>query len=337
MKNSSTDSSEPTPNAAQPELETAEVLRGQATRYLVVLATGLLVGLVVAELLLRTFVLAVDDGRAHRIQVIYRASSPDVVLGDSHLYLPFVNSDRFVGLARAGSSPMALEIVAREYFRHVAPGRVIVEASPQLFRRAMEERRDQGHAGYFTHHFGQPFVVAVLEPGIRRELAAIWNFPALIKSADMARGRKKIDGPVVDGEAKRRRELTMGEHLEETRARLQSNQPMPDVTTRESFRAYRRTLEALQERGAQLCMASTPVTTLYLALSGENPAYVEAERALRALATELDVPFVDFVDLDLPLEVDSFRNPDHLTTRSGELYAARLERACFSPRPAAGP
>ena len=53
------------------------------------------------------------------------------------------------------------------------------------------------------------------------------------------------------------------------------------------------------------------------------------ERALRDLASELGIPFVDYLDLDLPLAVDSFTNPDHLTTRMGELYAARLEQACF--------
>jgi len=284
---------------------------------------------VAAEILLRLLVLDVEDGRAHRVQVVYRASRPDVVLGDSHLYLPFVNSERFVNLARAGSSPHALEIVAREYFRHVDPGRVIVEASPQLFRELMQVRLEQGHERYFTHNFGQPFAVAVLEPGISRELAALWDFPALLKSADVARGRRKTGGPIVEREAQRRRDLDEDERNELTRSRIQSNRPVPQVRTSPGFLAYRRMLEDLKARGAEVCLARTPVTDLYVRLSGEDPVYVETEAALRQLATELDVPFVDFLDLELPFDVASFRNPDHLTTRAGELYAARLERACF--------
>ena len=82
---------------------------------------------------------------ANRVALIYHAELPDAVFGDSHLYRPFIDSERFANLARAGSSPHALEIVAREYFRHVDPGRVIVEASPQLFNKLMQTRTAQHH------------------------------------------------------------------------------------------------------------------------------------------------------------------------------------------------
>ena len=318
MKSSSTDSSDGPVTGHH-----------EAKIYLWILAAGLALGLVTAEILLRTFVLDVVDGRAHRVRVVYEAHESDVVLGDSHLYLPFVNSERFVNLARPGSSPHALEIVAREYFRHRAPGRVIVEASPQLFRSLMQQRKDQHHDRYFTHNFGQPFVLAVFEPGISRELAALWNFAALRKSADVARGRRRLDGPIVERQAQRRRSQTREMRVAAARGRIQSNRPVAEVRTSPSFLAYRRMLEDLKEAGATVCLARTPVTELYLTLSAQDPVYVDAETALRELATELDLPFVDFLDLDLPFDVASYRNPDHLTTRAGELYATRLERACF--------
>jgi hypothetical protein len=50
---------------------------------------------------------------------------------------------------------------------------------------------------------------------------------------------------------------------------------------------------------------------------------------MRELAEELRIEYVDFRDLDLGLEVDSFTNPDHLTTAAGKRYAEKLEIACF--------
>ena len=306
-------------------------MRESPTLYLSIGALGLVAFLALSELALRLFVVPVIDSRANRVHLVYGATNPDVVLGDSHLYRPFINSERFANLARAGSSPQALEIVAREYFRSMAPGRVIVEASPQLFRELMERRKAQRHDEYFTHNFALPFHLYVFEPGISRELAALWDPAALRKATEDARGRRHTAGIYVEREAARRRALGMDERRELTRSRLVSNRPVADVRSSHSFAAYRRTLEQLQARGAKLCLARTPVTDLFLQMSRNDSQYVAAEQVLRELADELGIRFVDYLDLELPLTVDAFTNPDHLTTRVGEIYAERLERACFGP------
>ena len=299
--------------------------------YLAMGAAGLLLALLIAEVLLRTLVMPVIDSRANRVGLVYRASRPDAVLGDSHLYRPFINSERFANLARAGSSPHALEIVAREYFRHIEPGRVILEASPQLFNDLMQLRRVQQHDEYFSHNFGQFDFLHVLEPGISRELASVWDVRGLLRAAEVARGRQKREGIYVERQAARRRALSAEARQELTVARIRSNHPVPDITSSEGYAAYSRTLDFLISRGARVCLARTPVTDLYREMSRKDVAHVAAERALRNLAAQRGVRFVDYLDLDLPLRVDAFTNPDHLTTRTGELYAARLEQACFEP------
>ena len=292
----------------------------------------MLLALALAELLLRTLVVPIIDSRANRVDRIYHAEQPDVVLGDSHLYRAFIHSEKFENLARAGSSPHALEIVTREYFRHIDPGRVIVEASPQLFNPLMQARKAQQHDEYFSHNFGMPVSLYVFEPGISRELASIWNLSGLLRQAEVARGRAKQSGVFVQRVATMRRALSPAERRRLTAARIQSNRPVGNVAGSESFSAYRRMLHFLLARGAQLCLARTPVTDLYLEMAREEPNHVAAQRALRELGSEFGIPFIDFVDLDLPLAVDTFTNPDHLTTRMGALYAERLEQACF-PEP----
>jgi hypothetical protein len=300
-----------------------------AVRYLLIVALGAGLALALAEGLLRRYVVPIEDGRANRVALVYDAPRADAVLGDSHLYRAFINSETFANLARAGSSPHALEIVAREYYRHRAPGRVIVEASPQLFNPVMQQRKAQGHDAYFAQNLGLPFVLYVFEPGVSRELARLADPAKLQHAAEVARGRRKTDGPVVRREAAVRRALPDAERLRQARARVDSNRPVQGVVASEGFAAYRRMLELLQARGARVCLARTPVTDLYLEVSRNDPAYRETENALRTLADELSIPYVDFVDLDLDLAVDSFTNPDHLTTKAGGGYAKRLEAACF--------
>lgn len=315
MKSSSTASSE---TARSPGL------------YLALTLAGVIASLAVAEVVLRVFVVPITGSRAHRVHLVYTASHADVVLGDSHLFVPFVNSERFVNLAAPGSSPQALEIVAREYFRHVEPGRVILEASPQLFRGSMELRRAQRQDEYYTQNIGLPVNMYVFEPGIVRQLAGLWSWSAHVEKMEAARLRGLRAGAHVERRRLLRASLSAEDHMMQTAVRVKQNRPMPNVERSESFAAYRRMLDALLQRGARVCMARTPVTRLYLEKAGKDERYVRVETALRNLAAARDVRFVDFEDLGLRLDVVvDFTNPDHLTTRAGERYAARLEAACF--------
>lgn len=319
MKSSSTASSEPG------EAGEARAL----ARYLAVLIVGAALALAVAEAMLRVWIVPIDDSRAHRVHLVYTASGSDVVLGDSHLYRAFLGSERFVDLARPGSSPAALEIVAREYFRHREPGRVIVQASPQLFNRTMQLRGAQQHDAWFTLNLGLPFVPYVFEPGIARELASFRDWGALRRRAAASRGRMRSEGPVVDREAAERRAMSPEELRSEARRRVRSNAPVPDFADSPAFAAYRRLLDFLVERGAAVCLAETPVSPEYREAARDEPGHGRVEAALRRLAAERGLAYVAFRDLRLALATDDFTNADHATTRAGAAYAQRLEDACY--------
>lgn len=317
MKNLSTASSDQAP-------------RGAYVRYLALAATVVFGALAVAEVLLRSYIVPIDDIRASRVALVYAARGQDVALGDSHIYRAFINSRRFVNLARAGSSPHALEIVAREYFRFREPGRVIVEASPQLFNFLMQKRRAQRHDEYFAlHRLGLPVVPYVFEPGISRLLEMLLHPARLRKTTATSHSRKRGAGPVVEREAAARRGLSETERYQQARERVVSNRPVANVASSDGFAAYRRMLELLIARGADVCLAATPVDSAYLEIAASDERFAETEEALRALARELGVRFVAFTELDLDLKVDSFTNADHLTTAAGGRYALALEAACY--------
>ncbi len=316
MKNSSTDSSE------------GRALR----RYNWVLLGGTIAVLCLAEWMLRAFVVPVIDSRANRVDQVYRASNPDAVLGDSHLYRGFLRSERFENLARPGSSPEALEIVAREYYRRLAPGRVIVQASPQLFNPVMLHEGTQLHDGWFSLNLGLPFVPYLFEPGIGRELAAFRDPGNLQHKARVALGRLVVDGAFVTRIAASRRKLSDEDRREQAETRVRQNRPSRDFESTAPFQSYARLVDFLLERGARVCLAATPVDDAYQEAALEEPGHQQVDRALRALAAERGVPYVDFRDLALSLDVADFTNPDHLTTGAGIRYAERLEAACFSDR-----
>jgi hypothetical protein len=176
-----------------------------------------------------------------------------------------------------------------------------------------------------------PFVPYVFEPGISRELAAFGDWQALGERAARARGREKAEGAIVEREAAMRLALPASERRSQARDRVRSNRPVAELPESPAFQAYRRLLTFLGERGARVCLAAPPVSDAYLEAAFDDPDHGRAERALRDLAREHGSAYVDFRDLDLDLEVASFTNADHLTTRAGADYSARLENACFGP------
>ena len=321
MKNSSIDSSDLAPAA-----EGSVALR----RYLAILFTGLLAGLLAAEIALRVFIVPIIDSRANRVHRIYNAQNPDVVLGDSHLYRSFIRSNGFENLARPGSSPAALEIVAREYFRRLDPGRVILQASPQLLNAGMHLEGSQQHERWFRLNLGLPFVPYLLEPGISRELGALLDWPALRQRREVALGRTVLDGVHVQKEAVRRRALGHAELREAADIRLRQNRPIPDFESGASLAAWVRLLEYLVQRGARVCVLTTAVDEAYLKSAAQEPLHARAGAVFRELAATHGARFVDFRDLDLELDVADFTNADHLTTRAGGRFAARAQEACFS-------
>jgi hypothetical protein len=324
MKSSSTDSSDPT--AAGPAAESSA---RDASRYLAVLLAGLLAGLCGAELLLRLYIVPVIDSRANRVHVVYNAHNPDVVLGDSHLYRSFLRNHDFENLARPGSSPGALEIVAREYFRRLDPDRVILQASPQLFSPTLHREGRQLHDRWFRLNVGLPFVPYVFEPGIVRELAALADWDGLRHRTDVALGRTVLDGPHVRKEAARRRALDPDALREAGETRARQNRPTARFEDQPGFAAYSRMLAFLVERGARVCMLTTAVDDAYLAAAAQDPLHRRADAALRQLAAAHGVRFVDFRDLGLEFDVADFTNADHLTTAAGVRFSDRAIEACF--------
>lgn len=300
-------------------------------RYAGAVIAGVVAVLVATEVALRLLVVPLEEGWAHRVDLVYRGEGGDVVIGDSHTFRGFVTRDEFVNLSGGGSSAEANEIVVREYFRHRQPGRVIVAASPQLFARSREAAGAQQHDEYFVWNLGLPVQPYVFEPGIARHVDELLDPADLLERTRQARERRQPGNPI---DAFLQRELLRSGPAERERlARkiVRKNRPVGDLAHSDGFAAYRRTLEFLLARGAELCLLRTAVTPRVEELSEPDPSYRNAHRAMRELAAALGVRYVDYRDFGVSFEDELFIDPDHLTATGAELFARGAIRACFGP------
>jgi len=303
-----------------------------ARRYAAIVLVGIGFVLVATEVLLRWLVVPIEEGWPHRVDLVYRASGGDVVLGDSHMFRGFVTQDEFVNLAGGGSSGRALEIVAREYFRHREPGRVVVAASPQIFNPAREAAGAQQHDEYFGQNFGLPWQFYVFERGIARRVSWLLDPSALLQRARQAQRRKQPGNPIDARMASEMAGRDEAGRLELARGVVVKNRPVENLEDAAGFEAYRRMLSSLHVRGARLCLVRTPVISKYEELTREAPRFVAAHQRLRGLADELSIPYVDYRELGFAFGDGLFIDPDHMTATGADRFSRAVVRACFPSR-----
>jgi hypothetical protein len=285
---------------------------------------------VVTEALLRLYIVPFEGRWPSRVHLVYTAESSDLIIGDSHLYRAFATHDGFANLSRGGTSPAALEILVAEYFRHRRPGRVIVEAGPQLMRQKTEDWGTQGHERYFgQNRFGLGFALYVFEPGVTARLAWLLHIPRIVAQSEFERVRK-IPGNQMDTRLSRLMvERSPREALAFTQRVIDLSRPVSGVRASNSYAAYRRMLALLQQRGAQMCMITVPESPDFVELAAKDSRYIEGSLALHELATEFGLRYVDSRDLDLSFDATAFVDADHMTARSAETFAPIAIRACF--------
>jgi hypothetical protein len=307
---------------------------GGANRvYLGFVMAGTVITLVTVEALLRTYVVPIANTPPNRVHQVYTTKNPDVILGDSHLYYGMINAPDFANLAGGGSSPGTLEIIAREYFRFQDPGRVIVEASPQLFTGLLQKQGSQQHGDYFGQNVGLPFALYVLEPAIARHIGSLRDIQKLENRAKWAQSRK-----IVGSRSERKTRQTRAGYTPERRHKLASirvslSRPVGQIRESEVFAAYRRLLDLLKDRGAEVCMVRTPVNQLFLELIADDEGFQDTLKALKQSARERGFRYLDFRDLPVKLEETHFGNEDHLAAEGAAVFAPAVVEACFPDGP----
>ena len=116
-------------------------------------------------------------------------------------------------------------------------------------------------------------------------------------------------------------------------ARVQHQKPTPDFEQNQFAQSFRRTLAFLKDRGAQVCVVTTPVSYEYYKYRRAPDTTRRWPSDSCARWRRRPAPrYVDFYDLYARPEFASyFRDMDHLNEIGAPRFTAKAVAACFGP------
>jgi hypothetical protein len=285
-----------------------------------------------SELFVRAQVAPQDNFRRH-VAFFHKATSTDVVFGDSHAARGFGGATGFVNLAFPSENIKRMAWKARRYFARRKPGRIILQADPHLFAAYRLRVPLAPYPRAFSNN-GRTAPAYLLEKRHRPKVIAYWN--AALHNGGTLKSNVQFasDGSLLSGgnlaAAPARVRLLVARH------RIRLHQPIVGAKRQAAAATYAALVRWLVAKGARVCLVSYPVSPTYLREIGrdrtpaERRQWVETFAFLRALATETGAAYVDMRRRYKNLS--AFRDIDHLNGESAKRFAPELVSACFKVR-----
>jgi hypothetical protein len=287
-----------------------------------IIGTVLLV-LGIGEWVVRSLIVPIPSTTPYQVNLIYTKDNRDVAVGDSHIYRAFIANDGYLNLGVGGTTIPMMKIVVEQYFKYKQPGKVIIEVAPQLFSEDYLRRDTQGYERYFNQNYPLPIKIYIFEPGIG---SWIENIKSLNDFSRLTNDRIEGEGHItLEGKWKN---LSPKDRKSRTRSRIRKQEPIIS-DSQEVIKTYRKMIEFLLDRGADVCMFRTPVDETYLRFIKDDPSFTESLEIFQNISVDYGVRFVDFQDLDYDFSLDKFINQDHITPKASADIAPLVDNACF--------
>lgn len=278
--------------------------------------------LATTELLIRVRVIPNDRSIWHR-DLFFRSDSQNVIFGDSHTSFGVHGLSGFLNLSFPSENVPLIEIKVRRYFADKQPGKVILQATPNMFspdRDNYDERID-----------ARPYITKNWKPYLwmftRTHQEKIYTYWKLFLSGAGFENKYTFqpDGALTQKDYWSTSSASQRHFL--TERRIDQQRPYAEPAEIRSAQSYARILEFLKSRGAEICMVDMPVTPLYRELSSNYEEFENARVLFRSLAADHEVRYTDMSASITDLEY--FSNQDHLNERGSLNFAPLLESACF--------
>ncbi|TDR23769.1 hypothetical protein [Marinicella litoralis] len=287
------------------------------------LGISLVVFVVTAEWFLRAVVVKMPRSTPQLIDRVYQSKLTDVVAGDSQMYRAFVAEKSFINLAKRGNPIPAVDIVLRNYLLDKHPGKVVIQASPQLFAKPQLERNTQRYDQYFNI-VSTPFKLYVFERGITEFMSAFDSMDQIMAAYHASNDED------LRANSQYWLKLTDQQRQQKTRSRVKHHLPYMDSDESKEFQAkYRQMVEFLISKGAEVCMVTPPVSELYLTYSRELAAFDAAMAFFTDVSSEYGITHVGHHQLNTNYPKEYFINQDHITPSASKEFAASVLGACF--------
>jgi hypothetical protein len=299
-------------------------------RLFLVLAATLALSLA-ATMALVKYSVEPNDRLIMSLDLVQRAEAPNAAFGDSHLAWGFVGARDFPFLGAEGETIPDMELRVRFYFRNRQPGKVIIQGDPHSFAPYKLDRETHAYLDDMDNNFWQRFT-----DHHRQYLGKYWE-RVMEGGFDVFQLKYRFHwGWLVGDEQWSSLDSTVRLGLASGRVAHQT--PVADLQHQQFAESYRRTLAFLRERGAQVCVVTSPVSYEYIKYASQDGRTAAALSFIRQLAVLNGVRYVNLFELYARPELAGyFRDPDHLSYIGAPRFTEEALSACFGQtnRPAA--
>jgi hypothetical protein len=276
-----------------------------------------------ATVVLVRYAVEPNDRVIQSLALVQQETSKDAAFGDSHFAWGFVGRPDFPTFAAEGETVADMELRVRYYFRDKQPGKVVIQGDPHAFASYKLERATHAYLDNLDNRFWRRFL-----DHHRPYLALYWE-RFLGGGTHAFRQRNELRWGWIVGQEEWS-SLDPAVRLGQASARVEHHKPAEGFQSNEFAQSFRRTLAFLQERGAQVCVITSPVSYEYYKFARENPSTAEAIGFIRQVAEEHGDRYVNFYDLYArPEFAGYFRDMDHLNQRGAPLFTEKVISACF--------
>ena len=277
------------------------------------------------EVLIRTRVIPNDSFQWH-LNMFQSSTSENAVFGDSHTSQGVHGLADFLNLSYPSDGVPTIEKKVELYFADKDPGKVILQADPNMFSRFRENRKPD----YDVRLFASPsrFRLWMFTGLHRNNVIEYWKL-FFQRSSFKNNATFHSDGSMTLTESWM--DVPENQRQDDVSGSL-SSRYWPDKVPHETEngRSYERMLSFLASRKAVVCMVGMPIApkfSRFIADSPYDPMFDRAQDYFQILAAEYNVRYVD---LSTAITMDAlFRDPHHLNEAGALEFAPLLETACF--------
>lgn len=285
-----------------------------------------------------------NDSSFSYLRRIAEVDASKAVLGDSHVgltsYIP-----HYAFLGQVGQQPGELLLLVRSLYAHRPPERVIVEAAPQWFGEYHAGRRPlltsaalappRSLFGVRLLALSGPYSGALFD-NLWADLRSVVASAFTAAHASVARPNPETfkqfvreweqsfsGSPWSQFPLEKRQVLTAN--------RVYQQNPIKGFETSEPRQAFEQAITFLIERGAEVCLFRTPVTTDYLRIADQisDSRYAAFGDYIGAFAASRNLKLIDFRSLAFSFDDSKFTNADHLNSAAAEAMWPLVADACF--------
>ena len=289
----------------------------------IVVALLVVAGLAASEWLMRARVIPNGEFAWH-LENFRSVRNENVVFGDSRTSFGIHGLPGFYNLSYAGDRVSVIELKSRLYFEDKRPGKIILQADPHMFSPNLE-LDPPSEISLFTGKLSWPRLWALRNPH-RGNLFVYWKM-FLRGTSFKSKSSLQQDGAItstatlVELPAQKRTDLLDNWLAED-------NKPVAAPADSRNGRSYRRVLELLTSRGADVCMVAMPMSQKLRDLTAAlEPDFEPARAYFRSLAADFGAHYIDLSDV---IDEDAlFMDDHHLNEAGSRVFAPVLAEACF--------